>query len=97
MRYPIARQLNLYYYNWLMMVHFCIHHAIPLFQTGQTTYEIKVRLGSKLKRSWIYFKHRRPLLNQLLHAIAPLASLDQTDPDLRNLGTNAPYLPPNYR
>jgi len=95
MRYPIARQLNLYYYNWLMMVRFCIDHAIPQFQTGQTTYEIKMRLGSKLKRSWIYFRHLQPLANRLLHAAAPFAALDRRDADLRELGSKAVYLPAN--
>jgi predicted N-acyltransferase len=95
MRYPSARQFNLYYYNWLMMARFCIDHAIPQLQTGQTTYEIKMRLGSKLKRSWIYFRHLRPLTNRLLHAAAPFAALDRTDADLRELGTKAVYLPAN--
>jgi len=95
MRYPIARQFNLYYYNWLMMTRFCIDHAIPQFQTGQTTYEIKVRLGSKLRRSWIYFRHLRPLANRLLHAVAPLAGLDRTDVDLHELATKAVYFPAN--
>jgi predicted N-acyltransferase len=92
MRYPAARELNLYYYNWLMMVRFCIANGLVLMQTGQTTYDIKVRLGSRLRRSWIYFKHRALLANKLFGAIAPLASLDRTDPGLRALGTKAPYV-----
>jgi predicted N-acyltransferase len=40
MRYPQARDLNLYYFNWLLMVRYCIEQGIPLLQTGQTTYEI---------------------------------------------------------
>jgi len=78
-----------------MMVRFCIDHAIPQFQTGQTTYEIKMRLGSKLKRSWIYFRHVQPLANRLLHAAAPFAALDRRDTDLRELGSKAVYLPAN--
>ncbi len=93
MRYPEARELNLYYYNWMMMVRYCIEHRIPVLQTGQTTYEIKTRLGSKLKKSWIYARHRRPLVNRALHAVAPYAALDKSDPDLRTLGTEAPYVP----
>jgi predicted N-acyltransferase len=92
MRYPAARELNLYYYNWLMMVRFCITNGLVLMQTGQTTYDIKVRLGSRLRRSWIYFRHRGPLANKLFAAIAPLASLDRSDPGLRALGTKAPYV-----
>ena len=92
MRYPAARELNLYYYNWLMMVRFCIANGLAVMQTGQTTYDVKVRLGSQLRRSWIYFKHRGPLANKLLGAVAPLASLDRTDPGLRALGTKAPYV-----
>ena len=92
MRYPAARELNLYYYNWVMMVRYCIEHGIPLLQTGQTTYELKTRLGSKLKKSWIYFRHRATITNRIFHAAAPLAALDRTDPDLRSLGTQAPYV-----
>lgn len=96
MRYPAARDLNLYYYNWLMMVRYCIEHEIPLLQTGQTTYEIKTRLGSKLKRSWIYFRHRGQISNQIFRLAAPLAALDKSDPDLRALGSQASYVVPNY-
>jgi predicted N-acyltransferase len=96
MRYPEARELNLYYYNWVMMVRYCIEHGIPLLQTGQTTYEIKTHLGSKLKKSWIYFRHRGTITNQIFHAVAPFAALDRTDPDLRYLGTQAPYVSTNY-
>ena len=96
MRYPIARELNLYYFNWIMMVRFCISHGIRLMQSGQTSYETKIRLGSKLTRSWIYYRHRGPVANQVFRAIAPFASLERADADLRNLGANAPYLPANY-
>ena len=96
MRYPAVRQINLYYYNWLMMVRFCIDNGIAVLQTGQTSYGIKTRLGSKLKRSWIYFRHRGAIANQLFHMIAPFAAIDRTDPDLRELGNRVPYLPATY-
>lgn len=94
MRYPQARELNLYYFNWVMMVRYCIEHGISAFQTGQTAYEIKLRLGSKLKRSWIYVRHRGLFMNQLVRAIGPLMAFDKTDPDLRELGDKAPFLAP---
>ncbi len=96
MRYPIAHELNLYYFNWLMMVRYCISHGIRVMQSGQTSYETKIRLGSKLTRSWIYYRHRGGIANQLFRAIAPLASLERADPDLRNLSADAPYLPADY-
>lgn len=91
MSYPKARELNLYYFNWMMMVRYCIEHGVPVLQTGQSTYEIKTRLGSKLKKSWIYFRHPWPVTNKVVHAIAPFLALDRSDPDLRELGERAPY------
>ena len=96
MRYPIARELNLYYFNWLMMVRYCISHGIRVMQSGQTSYETKIRLGSKLTRSWIYYRHRGAIANQVFRAIAPFVSLERADQDLKNLGADAPYLPADY-
>ena len=61
---------------------------------GQTSYRQKARLGCKLKRSWIYFKHRNPLINPLFKLFGPMMAFDQMDPDLQALGQDAPYVEP---
>ena len=94
MRYPDAREHNLYFLNWMAMVRYCIERGIPWMQAGHTSYRQKARLGCKLKRSWIYFKHRNMLINPLFKGFGPMMAFDQMDPDLQALGDDAPYLEP---
>jgi predicted N-acyltransferase len=95
MRYPLAREHNLYFVNWMATAHFCMEHGIPWLQTGHTSYRQKVRLGCKLKRSWVYFKHRSPIFNPLFKLFGPKMAFDAMDPDLQALGDEAPYLNPH--
>jgi hypothetical protein len=92
LRYALAREHNLYFVNWMATVRLCIERGIPWLQTGQTSYRQKVRLGCKLKRSWIYFKDRRRLINPLFKTFGPRMAFDRMDPDLQALGDAAPYL-----
>jgi predicted N-acyltransferase len=92
MRYPLAREYNLYFLNWMLIVRRCIERGIQWLQTGQTSYRQKVRLGCKLKRSWVYFKHQGALMGPLVRAVGPMMAFDSMDPDLKALGENAPYL-----
>jgi predicted N-acyltransferase len=92
MRYALAREHNLYFVNWMATVRLCIERGIPWLQTGQTSYRQKVRLGCKLKRSWVYFKDRRRLINPLFKTFGPRMAFDRMDPDLQALGDAAPYL-----
>lgn len=94
MNYELARQNNLYFVNWLKVMEYCIENKIPALQTGQTTYTVKARLGCKLKRSWIYFKHRGLVMGLLFRLAGPHLSLEAADPDLRALGDKAHYLAP---
>jgi predicted N-acyltransferase len=94
MRYPLAREHNIYFITWMMMVRRCIEKRVSWLQMGHTTYCQKVRMGCKLKRSWVYFKHRNPVINALFKAAGPRMAFDRMDPDLAELGTEAPYLAP---
>lgn len=94
MRYPLAREHNLYFVNWMATARLCMERGIPWLQTGHTSYKQKVRLGCQLKRSWIYFKHRNPLINPLFKLFGPMMGFDAMDPDLQALGDDAPYLEP---
>jgi hypothetical protein len=92
MRYALAREHNLYFVNWMATVRLCLERGVPWLQTGQTSYRQKVRLGCKLKRSWVYFKDRRRLINPLFKTFGPRMAFDRMDPDLQALGNAAPYL-----
>lgn len=92
MRYPIAREHNLYFLNWMMVVRWCLANGKQWLQSGHTGYRVKVRLGSQLKRSWVYFRHVNPVINVGFRTIGPRFAFDAMDPDLRELGEAAPYL-----
>jgi hypothetical protein len=94
MRYPLAREHNLYFVNWMATARLCMERGIPWLQTGHTSYRQKMRLGCKLKRSWIYFKYRNSLINPLFKLFGPMMAFDRMDPDLAALGADAPYLAP---
>jgi len=94
MRYPAAREHNLYFVNWMAMVRFCLERGIQWMQPGQTTYRQKTRLGCKLKRSYVYFRHRNPLINPFFRLFGPMMAFDKMEPDLQELGERAPYLEP---
>ena len=91
-RYPVARHYNLFFLNWMTMVRLCLAHGISHLHAGQTTYLTKVRLGCRLERSWIYFRHRHALINPLFKLFGPMIAIDRTDPDLREIGASAPFI-----
>ena len=82
MRYPLAREHNLYAVTWMANVRFCIERSIPLLQSGQTAYASKLRFGSRLVPSVIRFRHRSAPLQWLLGRISPFLSFERFDPDL---------------
>lgn len=94
MRYPAAREHNLYFVNWMAMVRFCLERGITWMQPGQTSYKQKARLGCKLKRSYVYFKHTSPLINPFFRLFGPMMAFDKMEPDLQELADSAPYLEP---
>lgn len=93
MRYPLAREHNVYFLNWMLVVRHCIEKRVEWLQVGQTTYRQKARLGCKLRRSWVYFKHRGAVMGPLFRTFGPMMAFDKMDPDLRELGADASYLP----
>lgn len=82
MHYPQARDHNLYVLSWMTNVRFCLENKIRHMQTGQTAYASKLRFGSRLEKSWVYFKHRGRVVNSLFRAFGPLMAFDKMDPDL---------------
>lgn len=92
MRYPDGPENGVFFLNWLTQVRLCIEQGIPELHAGETTYLTKARLGCKLHRSWVYFRHRRRALNWMFWLMSLLVKFDSADPDLRKLGSEAPYV-----
>ena len=90
MRYPLAREHDVYFINWMTVVRYCIAHGINWLQAGQTTYKQKLRLGCQLKPSWVYFKHRGRILGPLVRCVGRTVRFDLLDPDLKS-ETNAQH------
>jgi predicted N-acyltransferase len=82
MRYPLARDHNLYVVSWMANIRFCLRRGIRLFQSGQTAYASKLRFGSRLVSSTIYVRHRRAPLQWVLRCVSPWIGFDRFDPDL---------------
>ena len=85
MRYPIGRDYNLFFLAWMEGIRFTIEHGAIRFQSGQTAYAQKVKLGSGLDKLWVYFRHRGRLTNWLFRTFAPLIAFDKMDPELAEI------------
>jgi predicted N-acyltransferase len=82
MRYPLARDHNLYVVSWMANIRFCLERGISLFQSGQTAYASKLRFGSRLVPSTIYVRHRNAPLQWVLRRLSPWLGFDRFDHDL---------------
>jgi uncharacterized protein len=73
-----GRAYNLYFQSWFTNIRFCLERGLIRYQSGQAYYENKLRLGSRLTRNTIYFKHRNMLAQGLLRFAAPWFGADET-------------------
>ena len=56
----------------------CLERGLRRYQSGQASYENKLRLGSGLIRTSNHFRHRNALVNSGLRLVAPLLAADPT-------------------
>ncbi|MBY0612716.1 MAG: GNAT family N-acetyltransferase [Beijerinckiaceae bacterium] len=84
-RYPVSKDYHLFFVGWMENVRVALKRGASTLQSGQTHYAVKVRLGSRLEPSFLYFRHRNPLINRVLRLISGLIAFDKLDPDLREL------------
>jgi predicted N-acyltransferase len=89
MKYPQARDLNLYFVNWLKLIEFAIERRIPCVEMGATTYATKILFGGYLERRWLHFRFRGGLWNRLLNPVAPFFDFEKNDPELTKLDAAA--------
>jgi hypothetical protein len=85
MRYPAGREHNLFFVCWMEGVRFALAHGAKQYQSGQTAYAQKVKLGSRLDPMSVYVRHRWPIVNRIFKRAAPLISFDRMDPELAEI------------
>jgi hypothetical protein len=66
MDYEIGRKYNLYALSWLENIRRCAELKIPIYHAGQGAENIKSHLGATFIQSFIFFKHRRPMIDRFL-------------------------------
>jgi hypothetical protein len=74
-----GRALNLYFVSWFNNVRLCLERRLTRYQPGQAAYENKLRLGCRLTRTAIYFRHRNGLVNAVMQLFSPLFAADTAD------------------
>lgn len=72
--YETARKYNLYFLSWCFNVEHCIKESIRYYQTGQTDYEPKIKLGGKLIPLFVYLKHRNLLLTFVFRQLSKIVA-----------------------
>jgi uncharacterized protein len=92
LRQPIARDKHLYFLNWMAIVNFCLSRGIKVLDVGQNSYNVKTRLGCKLRRSYILLRHPRQSLNAIVRHAGSVLAFDRMDTELKALGDKATYL-----
>jgi hypothetical protein len=87
MRYPQAKDYNLYFINWLMMIRFALEHDKSRICMGGTTYHTKMLFGGVIEKRWIHFRFRNPIRNAILPWLAPAFDFEKNDPELQAMAT----------
>ena len=80
MRTQEGQDYNLYFISWFANIKYCIEYKLQYYQSGQAGYETKLRLRSELLDNWMYFYHRKKLVNKLLKVASPLLAFDVPAP-----------------
>jgi len=85
MKYPEARELNLFFVNWLMLVRYALEKGVGLIEMGATTYATKLLFGGYLERRWLYFRCQSKIATALIRPFLRLADFERNDPELMKL------------
>lgn len=68
--YELSHKYQLYFLSWLHNIDMAIRDGFHTFQSGQAAYETKLKLGSQLQQTYVFFRHRNPFFNPLLRLAA---------------------------
>ena len=85
MKYPQARDYNLYFLNWKEMIAYCLNRGIPHISMSGTTYSTKMLIGGRLEQRWIFFRFQNPVVNLIAPRLAGAFDFESNDPELRAL------------
>lgn len=80
--YVDSQRVNLYSLSWLYNIQMCIRDGFHTFQSGQASYETKLRLGATLEQTYILFKHRNKLVNPIFKLASHVLAYGNFDPAL---------------
>jgi predicted N-acyltransferase len=89
MKYPEAREFNLYFVNWIKLIEFAIQHRIRCVEMGATTYTTKLLFGGYLEERLLYFRFRNPVWNSILSPLAFFFDFERNDAELQKLRQSA--------
>lgn len=67
-----GRRYNLYFLSWFTNIKLCLAWGLSRYQSGQAAYENKLRLGSRLTATEMYFRHRNLAVHGVLGLVAPI-------------------------
>jgi predicted N-acyltransferase len=81
--YNISKRYNLYFVSWCFNVEWCLKNSIRLYQSGQTDYYPKLRLGGRLVPLYAYLKHKNPAVNPFFKLLAIFLKPENFDPDIK--------------
>lgn len=74
MDYARSRRYGLYFVMLLNHIDICVRDGYTRYQTGQSSYSFKERIGSTLIPTYIYFRHRNRILNRMLSLLMRMVS-----------------------
>jgi predicted N-acyltransferase len=82
--YDISEQYSLYFLSWCFNIEWCLANSIRFYQTGQTDYGPKLKLGGRFTPLYAYLKHRHNIVNSLLKLLAVFLKPENFDEDIKN-------------
>ncbi|MFY9402429.1 MAG: GNAT family N-acetyltransferase [Candidatus Omnitrophota bacterium] len=81
--YNISNPCHLYFVSWCYNIEWCIKNSVRFYQTGQTDYYAKLKLGCKLVPLYAYLRHNNPVMNIILKLLALFLKPENFDSDIR--------------
>ncbi len=72
MDYAVSREHELYFALYLHAMDICTHRGFKEIEFGETSYQFKKELGCELIDTWLYYRHRNPVVHALLARFAHL-------------------------
>ncbi len=79
MDYERGRPHGLYFIMSLSHIEMCLRDGYTTYQTGCTSYAFKQRLGSDLHPTYLFFRHRNPIVNWIICRLMAKLSVKPED------------------